>query len=282
MSYKIQVEDRVSTYPGRVTMIPVPGAANTYDMTRADLPIVEGTPVNKALFDSKADVMREDAIVYVTTTGSDVDGDGSTDAPFRSIQAAIDALPKNLGGFTVQISIGFGVYPERIRVEGFTSGRLVIGRPGEVFTINGITIVNSSFIETNIYQIERDTTVSESPFIVKDGSKVYVGSDMIVDGVNSNYIGIAVENNSHFITKSTAKITCNNCGMAVSAQWCSFVSLNSITGSNNVFGMSATQGSIVSYKTDTLSKMWSNNADSGGLVLTGNNSSDLSGATLDL
>lgn len=44
--------DRVPTYPGRVTMTPVPGKANTYDMVRADEPIVEGTPVNKALFDS--------------------------------------------------------------------------------------------------------------------------------------------------------------------------------------------------------------------------------------
>jgi hypothetical protein len=70
--------------------------------------------------------------------------------------------------------------------------------------------------------------------------------------------------------------------MAVAATWCSMVSLGTITGSENVFGMSASQGSIVSYKTDTLDKYWSNNADSGGLVLTGNNSSDLSGATLDL
>lgn len=44
--------DRVPTYPGRVKLTPVPGQANTYDMVRADEPRVEGTPVNKALFDS--------------------------------------------------------------------------------------------------------------------------------------------------------------------------------------------------------------------------------------
>lgn len=43
--------DRVPTYPGRVRLVPVPGQANTYDMVRADEPTVEGTPVNKALFD---------------------------------------------------------------------------------------------------------------------------------------------------------------------------------------------------------------------------------------
>lgn len=46
--------DRVPTYPGRVTMTPVPGKANTYDMARADEPLVEGTPVNRALFESFA------------------------------------------------------------------------------------------------------------------------------------------------------------------------------------------------------------------------------------
>jgi len=48
----IEVRDRQSTYPGRVTMNPVPGMENTYDMVRADEPLDEGTPINKVLFDS--------------------------------------------------------------------------------------------------------------------------------------------------------------------------------------------------------------------------------------
>lgn len=42
--------DRVPTYPGRVILTPVSG--NTYDMVRADSPTVEGTPIDKAAFDS--------------------------------------------------------------------------------------------------------------------------------------------------------------------------------------------------------------------------------------
>ena len=283
MAFKIQVEDRVPTYPGRVLLVPVAGEVDTYDLERADLPVVEGTPINKRLFDSKADCLSEDAVVYVSPTGSDTEGDGGEDAPFRTIQAAIDALPKNLGSHTVEISVEFGVYTERVVVNGFTSGRLIIGRYGEVFTIvGGIDIINSSFVETNIYQIERDTSSSRPLFVAKDGSNVSVSSDMILDGIDTGVTGMIVENNSHLVTANNIKITCNNCGMAIVAQWCSFVSVNSITGSNNMFGVSATQGGIISYKTDTLSKMWSNNADSGGLVLTGKNSSDLSDATLDL
>lgn len=42
------MQDREPTYPGRVTLTPVYGLANTYDMERADQPLQEGTPINKA------------------------------------------------------------------------------------------------------------------------------------------------------------------------------------------------------------------------------------------
>lgn len=41
------MQDRVSLYPGRVKLVPVAGKENTYDMTRADSPTQEGTPLNK-------------------------------------------------------------------------------------------------------------------------------------------------------------------------------------------------------------------------------------------
>lgn len=42
------MQDREPTYPGRVTLTPVYGLANTYDMERADRPLQQGTPLNKA------------------------------------------------------------------------------------------------------------------------------------------------------------------------------------------------------------------------------------------
>lgn len=42
------MQDRVSLYPGRVTLTPVAGQANTYDMERADSPTQAGTPLSKA------------------------------------------------------------------------------------------------------------------------------------------------------------------------------------------------------------------------------------------
>jgi hypothetical protein len=283
MAIKIPVQDRISAYPGRVRLTPVTGQDNLYDMKREDSPVVEGTPINKELFDNKAYTLTDDVTLYVSTTGSDGDGDGSVSAPFKTIQKAVDALPKHLGGYTATISIDMGVYNERVTVEGFTSGRLVISKYGELAIITGgIDIINSSYVETNIYQIERKSDSSRPLFVAQDGSNVFIGSDMILDGINSGITGMVAERDSHVVTGNNITLTCNNCAMAIAATWCSFVSLSEITGAANTFGMSASQGAIVSYKTDTLDKMWSNNADSGGLVLTGNNSSDLSGATLDL
>ena len=57
------MQDRVSLYPGRVKLEPVAGQANTYDLTRADQPAQEGTPLNKAslLSDATAALMGLDA-----------------------------------------------------------------------------------------------------------------------------------------------------------------------------------------------------------------------------
>lgn len=282
MGFKIQVEDRVSTYPGRVVMIPVAGTENTYDLVRADQPIAEGTPINKKLFDSKSDCLMEDVVVHVSTTGSDVDGDGSLDAPFFTIQAAIEALPKHLGGHIAEISIGSGVYDERLSVVGFSGGKLKIGQPGNMFTIKGIDIVESSFVETNINQIKDSITGSKGLFDVSGGSKVLINSDMTIDGITQSATAMRAVDNSNISMEGGRILTVNNCGAAINALKCSFVTVDKLTGSSNTFGMMAYMGSIISYGTDTLDKAWSNDANQGGLVLTGKNSTDLSDATLDL
>lgn len=42
------MKDRIPKYPGRVKLTPVAGQANVYDMVRADEPVEDGTPLNKA------------------------------------------------------------------------------------------------------------------------------------------------------------------------------------------------------------------------------------------
>ena len=65
------MQDRVPLYPGRVTLTPVSGQANTFDLVRADQPTQEGTPLNKAsllkdataaLFGLGTDAVPDDAL----------------------------------------------------------------------------------------------------------------------------------------------------------------------------------------------------------------------------
>ena len=68
------MQDRVSLYPGRVKLEPVAGQANTYDLTRADQPTQEGTPLNKAsllkdataeLFGLGTDALPDDVLAAI-------------------------------------------------------------------------------------------------------------------------------------------------------------------------------------------------------------------------
>lgn len=49
---EVDFKDRVPTYPGQIKLTPVHGQPDTFTMERADEPIVEGTPINKATLDS--------------------------------------------------------------------------------------------------------------------------------------------------------------------------------------------------------------------------------------
>ena len=65
------MKDRISTYPGRVRLIPVEGQENVFDLTRADEPLQIGTPLNRnsllkddtaLLFGLTSDAMPDDVL----------------------------------------------------------------------------------------------------------------------------------------------------------------------------------------------------------------------------
>lgn len=222
-----------------------------------------------------------DKTIYVDYRGSE-SADGTITNPFKTIQAAINIIPKFLNGYTITIDIASGVYNERVLLENFVGGNIIFGNKNSLFTIQGIEIDNCSCVEANIYQIEKKSSSSNPLFHVKNGSNVLISSDLILDGINETVAGFMIENNSHVTANTNINLTANNCVGIASASKNSFVSFENIYGSNNVVGLVATRGSIISFKTNTASTMWGNSADSGGLILNGSNSSDLSGATVEL
>lgn len=80
------MQDREPTYPGRVTLTPVSGLANTYDMERADRPLQEGTPLNKANLLSDATAAAIKALL-----ASQTEDPATPNAALSILAQAVDA-----------------------------------------------------------------------------------------------------------------------------------------------------------------------------------------------
>jgi hypothetical protein len=103
------MQDRVPLYPGRVTLTPVAGQENTFDMARADQPTQEGTPINKATL-------------------------------LKDVTASILGLPNTAvpDDAFLALTIGIGTYGYRVKIQ------LADGTPVEGATVSGITALTGS------------------------------------------------------------------------------------------------------------------------------------------
>lgn len=103
------MQDRVPLYPGRVTLTPVAGQENTFDMARADQPTQEGTPLNKATL-------------------------------LKDVTASILGLPNTAvpDDAFLALIIGVGTYGYRVKIQ------LADGTPVEGATVSGITALTGS------------------------------------------------------------------------------------------------------------------------------------------
>lgn len=108
--------DRIPRYPGRVQLIPVSGAANTYTLTRADDPSEVGTPVNQSLlneiygladsmtvFNSDGSITESDPNSGVTmTTVFNVDG-SITETMSNGVQTRSKTTTFNVDGSITEV-----------------------------------------------------------------------------------------------------------------------------------------------------------------------------------
>ena len=127
------MQDRVSLYPGRVKLEPVAGQANTYDLTRADQPTQEGTPLNKAslLKDTTASLFG-------------LDNTAVPDDAFSLIKTLLDTAQSTANG-RARVSVGtytgtgvFGINGKRTLTFDFPAQFLIIYNPkGQLYSEYG-------------------------------------------------------------------------------------------------------------------------------------------------
>lgn len=275
MSLKIPVKDRIPTYPGRVQLIPVSGQNNVYDLTRADSPVEAGTPLNKALFDNKAYTLMESVTVYVnSSTGNDTSGNGTSAAPYRTIQVAIDSIPKCLGGFIATVDIAAGTYAERVRIEGFYGGRLIVGNADNTVTVNGISIFASSSVELRISTVTAASGDTSTLFYVGAASKVLLGRHMTLNCENRANVGVGVEQNSSVSAMGVSLNVHKSVDTAVRANLGGRVILGIAGGNSNAgVGLRADNGGLITYGTRSLAATTSQLTTNGGRIYSGGQTS---------
>lgn len=104
------------------------GAAGiTVTCSPAGLLVDEDLQPLRAAVAKKPDTLLNYTILHVAKTGSDETGNGSSAAPYLTIQKALDSLPKLLM-VRAEIEIHAGTYDEDVQISGFIGNEMLIIR----------------------------------------------------------------------------------------------------------------------------------------------------------
>ena len=142
------MQDRVSLYPGRVKLEPVAGQANLYDLTRADQPTQEGTPLNKA------SLLKDTTAARLGLGTSAVPDDVLARVPFAEVRVVADV------GTTVTMSRGETTLTATVGDVGYA-----ILHPFELGDWTIVCTYNGSQ-KTKVYTLEVIGIVYAYPFVV--------------------------------------------------------------------------------------------------------------------
>ena len=191
---------------------------------------------------AKIGTLSYDVTIYVATTGSDSTGEGTSTKPFRSIQKAIDVLPKDLGGHIATINIADGTY-EGVQIQGFYSGFLkLLGSEKSIDNLScningGFGIIFCNCV-VSVKYMNFVTTQSASLSVthVSDFQASYVTSAIKADhpGVNMSGVPTFMIDQSRFSNRNIGIIAHDSQG------W-----IAATSGSGNRIGVVSEYGSTI-------------------------------------
>ena len=266
----IEVVDRVPTYPNRIRITREDGSTEFVTWERADQPTVEGTPINKALFDSiKADIgagLSANKTVYVSGAGSDVLGDGSQTNPYATIRKAINTLPKNLNGYTVTINIAAGIYNDNVSIANTFGGIVILsGVLDDAVQINSLQVAHDANVQVaNIKLTVAGMTNGNA--ITVTNAKLMCFSKVSTIGAVSN--GVHVNQNGYALfTDLTVNNTTHACVYAANASRVFIVNISAANNTAN--GLLAVYGAMIAYNTATMTASVGYSTQAGGRIYSG-------------
>ncbi len=209
--------------------------------TQADLPLVSNA--NRGAQTKTAAEMRgilgvEPALTssvtyYVSTTGSDASGDGSSANPWASVNYALSKIPKNLGGYVATINIAAGTYAQLLYVSGFFNG--VLNITGE-YTVANTCAVIFSLSGSLVARIINCLCIVEISYIQIDTTTVR--GLQINNCYNVSLLGLHVNGNS--TTWNIASDGSNLYIVYTSTAW-------RVTSNSGLYGVMMVNGSLHAY-----------------------------------
>ena len=148
--------DRQALKPGRITLVPVAGQANTYDISMADEPTNEGTPLSKATF------LQDDTAQLLGLTSSDPT---VNEALFKLAMSSADGYPVAI---TLLDFLGNPLSGITISgVKTFSGGTVVTNSNGYAlaFSATASTTLSVTSPYVDLQSTSRTVTLSDSSLI---------------------------------------------------------------------------------------------------------------------
>lgn len=196
--------------------------------------------------------VRESRIVYVSKSGNDETGTGTSSNPFYTITKALSAIPKDLNGLDMAVYISGGIYTENVLIEGFSGGILTLTGTAANVTVNSITVQGCIVSCTSLPLV----TTAAVGLIVAYGAVFITTGSIITQGAST---GVNVSNGS---TVHISGVITSSATTAVSCSGNSNLYAGTITGTGTI---NASAGGVVAFDTSVLNRVTS----SGGRINTG-------------
>ena len=200
--------------------------------------------------------VRESRIVYVSKSGSDETGTGTSSNPFYTIAKALASIPKDLNGIDASIYISGGTYDEAVSIRGFHGGYITLTGTAANVTVRSITVIGCTVYCTSLPLV---TTAAVGLIVGTCGTFITTGS-IIANGTST-----AVNVNNNSMVNISGTLT-SSASTAVACSGNSTMYGGTITGTGT---LSATTGGVIAFETSVLSRVTS----SGGRINTGSQGS---------
>lgn len=224
------------------------------------------------------DGLRVATTIYVSTSGNDTSGTGTSASPYRTITKAISMLPRNLNGNTATINVTGGTYSEAVNIKGFTGGMLLITGSG-VVTLNSLT-VDSCTVEIRTIDIAFTGISSTAVSVTNTGTLICYGYITVTGtgGAASTALRVSNCSSAHI----GGRVTSTQCVTAVDVNNNSSLYMSQLAGSGATTGMRAIANSTISYGSSSISASVLRETSNGGRIHTGSQSAGvLTVATLE-